>query len=307
MMREKREAGRETKRVQGFNILESECIWMKAGVINFRLCDQAYDCIHCAFDKAMTQALGKTKTQSLKVKQESWRAQMRRRHADQRECRHMLSGRVQYKLCPNDYRCHVCEFDQSLDDVELTQHLPLPSIHRVLGYQVADDCYYHRGHGWARVEYAGRVRIGLDDFAGRLVGPVDEYQLPSLGHKVKQANVCFSLAREGNTADLLSPLSGTVVAVNHEVLHRPLLPNRRPYSDGWLLVVEPERLKTNLKNLFFGKETDGWMENEVGRLHNLVMAEHGAMAATGGEPVDDVYGNAKEIGWKRLVSEFLLT
>ncbi len=42
-MSEKRKAVRKTKSVQGFNILEQECIWMKAGVINFKLCDQAYD------------------------------------------------------------------------------------------------------------------------------------------------------------------------------------------------------------------------------------------------------------------------
>ncbi len=214
---------------------------------------------------------------------------------------------MEFKLCAKDYRCHVCEFDQSLDDVELAHHLAPPAIHKVLGYRVAGNYYYHPGHGWARVEYAGRVRLGLDDFATRLVGPVDEYQLPSLGRKVKQTEICLSLAREGNTADVLSPVSGTVVAVNQEVLHRPRLTNLRPYSDGWLLVVEPDKLKTNLKNLLFGAETGGWMEKEVARLHGLVMAEHGAMAATGGEPVDDVFGNAREIGWKRLVSEFLLT
>jgi hypothetical protein len=37
------------------------------------------------------------------------------------------------------------------------------------------------------------------------------------------------------------------------------------------------------------------------------MAEHGPMAATGGAPVDDVFGNVPEIGWKKLVNEFLLT
>jgi glycine cleavage system H lipoate-binding protein len=306
-MAEKRKSTRDAKSVQGFSILENECIWMKAGVINFRLCDQAYDCIHCAFDKAMTRALGKGKTGEAGVQQESWRAKMRQRHADQRECRHMLSGRVAYKMCVKDYRCDTCEFDQSLDDVELTYHLATPALHRVGGYQVAKNYYYHRGHGWARVEYAGRVRVGLDDFAARLVGPVDEYRLPTLGRKVKQTEVCFALAREGNTANVLSPISGTVVAVNHEVLHRPRLTNTRPYSDGWLLVVEPEKLKPNLKNLFFGKETDGWVEHEVARLHDLVMAEHGPMASTGGEPVDDLYGNAREIGWERLVHEFLLT
>ena len=288
---------KKAKKVQGFNILEDECIWMKAGVINFRLCDNAFDCTNCPFDTAMTRALEKTGPLVKQKDQESWRDRMRLRYGDERECRHMLSGRVQYKICTNDFRCDVCEFDQSLDEAELHEHLGKPAIHRVLGYQVPDNYYYHRGHGWARVEYGGRVRLGLDDFSLKLVGPVDEYRLPSLGKKVGQSDIGLSLARESNEAEVLSPVTGTVVAVN-----------KRPYTEGWLIVVEPERLKGNLKNLLFAKkEVDGWMEHEVQKLHNLVMAEHGPLAATGGEPIDDIYGNAPEIGWKKLVHEFLLT
>ncbi|MGD8693127.1 MAG: glycine cleavage system protein H, partial [Syntrophobacterales bacterium] len=221
---------------------------------------------------------------------------------------HMLSGRVHYKICTNDFRCDACEYDQSLDEAELHQHLGRPAVHKVLGYQLPDNYYYHRGHGWARVEYGGRVRVGLDDFSLKLVGPVDEYRLPSLGQKVGQSDIGLRLARESNEAEVLSPLTGTIVAVNHKVLRKPQLSNKRPYTEGWLMVVEPERLKGNLKNLLFAKkEVDGWMEHEVQRLHDMVMAEHGPMAATGGAPVDDVFGNAPEIGWKKLVNEFLLT
>ena len=298
----------KTKKVQGFNILEDECIWMKAGVINFRLCDNAFDCTNCPFDTAMTRALEKTGPHVKEKVQESWRDRMRLKYGDERECRHMLSGRVNYKICSNDFRCDVCEFDQSLDEAELHTHLGKPAVHQVMGYQVPDNYYYHRGHGWARVEYGGRVRLGLDDFGLKLVGPVDEYLLPSLGQKVEQSDVGFRLARESNEAEVLSPITGTIVAVNHKVLRKPQLSNQRPYTEGWLVVVEPKRLKGNLKNLLFAKkEVDGWMEHEVQRMHDLVMAEHGPMAATGGAPVDDVFGNAPEIGWKKLMSEFFLT
>jgi hypothetical protein len=35
---------------------ERECLWMKAKVVNFKLCDQDYDCAKCLFDKAMKVA-----------------------------------------------------------------------------------------------------------------------------------------------------------------------------------------------------------------------------------------------------------
>jgi hypothetical protein len=42
--------------VVGFNILEEECIWAKAGIISFKRCNNAFDCNSCQFDKAMFAA-----------------------------------------------------------------------------------------------------------------------------------------------------------------------------------------------------------------------------------------------------------
>ena len=46
------------KRLIGFQVVENECIWMKAGVVNFRICDNAYDCNSCPFDKGIRRAMG---------------------------------------------------------------------------------------------------------------------------------------------------------------------------------------------------------------------------------------------------------
>ena len=35
---------------------EKECVWMRARVVNFKLCDRDYDCSECHFDKAMKSA-----------------------------------------------------------------------------------------------------------------------------------------------------------------------------------------------------------------------------------------------------------
>ena len=46
------------KKAPGLNLLENRCIWMRAGVINFRICDGENDCHHCPFDQAMRGAMG---------------------------------------------------------------------------------------------------------------------------------------------------------------------------------------------------------------------------------------------------------
>ena len=39
-------------------IIESKkrCIWMDAGVVQFKLCDKDFDCQSCEFDRAMTES-----------------------------------------------------------------------------------------------------------------------------------------------------------------------------------------------------------------------------------------------------------
>ena len=42
----------------------------------------------------------------------------------------------------------------------------------VFGFQVPADTYYlHRGHAWARLEGEDQVRVGLDDFSQKILGP----------------------------------------------------------------------------------------------------------------------------------------
>jgi glycine cleavage system H protein len=39
--------------------------------------------------------------------------------------------------------------------------------------------------------------------------------------------------------ELLSPLSGEVVAVNEALFNPPELVNRDPYDEGWLVLIRP--------------------------------------------------------------------
>jgi len=282
---------------------ENQCIWMKAGVVNFKLCDNAYDCLTCPFDKAMSRAV---KKESAKII--SWREAMREQPYAKRECRHMLTGRVEHRYCSNAYRCDVCEFDQALDESDLNAAPTASSTRNVSGFKMADGYHYHRGHSWARVEHGGFVRIGIDDFTLKLLGAPNEVRLPRLGSPVEQTEVGWSIEREHKTAEMLAPLNGVVVATNHKVLRHPEMSKNDPYGKGWLLVVEPKNLKQNLKNLLFEREASVWLGDEARRLENIMMESYGmSMAATGGEIVDDIYGNLPDMKWERLVHEFLLT
>lgn len=290
------------KKIVGFQVRENECIWMKAGIVNFRICDNAYDCNTCRFDDAMQKAM---KSKGGKA---CWPDELKRQHAgDARPCRHVLTGRVEPpKICPNNYECSHCGFDQWLEETDIAM-ANRPVLREVSGYRVAEDHYYHMGHGWARVEHGGYVRVGFDDFAMKTFGTAHFVDLPEIGQDLDQNRPGWAFGRDNLRAEVMSPVSGTVLAVNHKVADCPEIIHDSPYDGGWLFLVAPSALKKNLKKLYFGAETSGWIEGETRKLMRLMGPEYEQLAATGGRPLEDFYGNHPEIGWDTLVRSFFRT
>jgi glycine cleavage system H lipoate-binding protein len=309
-MKEREEKSQENvkKTVKGFQVLEEECIWMKAGVVNFRLCDNAYDCYSCPFDKGMKKAM-KTEAPSKEKQETSWVEHLKWNYADaSRPCRHALTGRVTApKVCTKNYECYHCAYDQMLDEADLLEPLQAPKLNQASGYRMAQDYYYHMGHCWARFEHSGRVMIGFDDFLVKVFGAPQSVMLPYLGAKLAQNQVGWSFERGEHKAAILSPVSGTVLAVNQRAKEHPEISQEDPYHEGWLMVVEPKMPKRDLKRLYFGNESIRWMEHESKKLLSLIGPEYERLAATGAEAMHDLYGQFPDLGWDRLAKTFLHT
>ncbi|MBM3301544.1 MAG: glycine cleavage system protein H [Deltaproteobacteria bacterium] len=289
-------------KITGFNFSQKECVWMRAKVVPTKYCDNVFDCTTCAFDKGMAKKMAREDPDV------GWSTRMFELPGEDQRCRHALTGRApQNKLCARNFECSACPYDQMLDDMIQVDHTLFgpPQYLNAHGYLVPRDYYIHKGHGWARIEYGGRVRIGLDDFGNRLVGPVDKMRLPSLGTRFKIGEESFILDREAHEVGVRVPVSGAVTAVNQKLLDYPKCTNQDPYSAGWVLLIDPMELRSDLKDLNFGVDSVKFIEAEAERLLSMITDDPAAAAATGGEPITDVYGAFKDIGWERLVKSFI--
>lgn len=292
-----------------FNMTDDQCIWAKAGVVSPRPCHNAFDCTSCSFDRRMQREIQRSRSEDPEARSMiSWRDP---RHYEEgmekRMCRHMLSGYVPVKYCAHNFNCADCAYDQQVEAENLLSG-DEPRVSLVAGYANAQDYYYHRGHCWARVEYGGRVRIGIDDFALCLLGPLEGLELPALAQALSQSEPSVTLHRGEHSARLLCPVSGVVVAVNPDLSLRPTLANDSPFGGGWLALVEPNSLTKELKNLLFGAQGRAWLESEAERLTALVSRRSDyKLAATGGPAVRDIYGTVPGLDWDELTHEFLLT
>ncbi len=287
-------------------IIESKkrCIWMDAGVVQFKLCDKDFDCQSCQFDRAMTESANRHLPQqqagkpvARKLKKGLWESKMWQRFGERRKCPLMKSN-----------LCHQCSFDELLDEqFDFFLAPGKPRIHEVFGIQVPTSSFLHRGHTWVALETADRVRLGLDDFSQKVLGPASKINLPKIGQQIKANKPFLALERQGEQAKVLAPLDGIIEAVNPKVQERPQAAHDDPYGEGWLFIVTPSNLKGNLEEMVFGQCNIAWTESEINRLLGMLQSGAGAVLPSGGTLMDDVYGNNPQLGWERLVHEFLHT
>jgi hypothetical protein len=111
----------------------------------------------------------------------------------------------------------------------------------------------------------------------------------------------------GKSVDMLSPVDGTVVAVNEHVAGAPETSGGDPYGEGWLLKVRAPRLGVNLKHLLSGSLAKHWMEDVCDSLRSRMSPGLGQVIQDGGLPVEGMARSLDREGWDAVAKEFLLT
>ena len=180
----------------------------------------------------------------------------------------------------------------------------LPSI--VGGFQVPENLRYHPGHTWALSESPNLVRVGVDDFATKLMGKIERMALPQRGQWVRQGQKLLSFFRDGQAVEMVSPIEGTVAEINEVAVRDPEAARKDPYGEGWLLTVQSPDAKTNFRNLLGGPMARTWMEEAAQRLRVRMPVFAGALAQDGGLAVDDLTAHMPDQDWAALAKEFFL-
>jgi glycine cleavage system H lipoate-binding protein len=291
---------------------ERKCIWMEAGVMSFKLCTNRFQCTSCEFDQAMSGRVKKDGDQQVaktamtrKREINEWMEEFRHLPADQRKCRYMLMGEVSYKICPNSFRCGECSFDQMMQDrVQPVAAHNMETYPRVTGFYLPEHLHYFRNHTWLYLERMGGVRIGLDDFARRLIGrQINRIALPAVGKSVDFEEQAWTIHHDFGELDFLSPIEGVVASVNHKLLDTPHLVSEQPYTDGWLITIDPTNIRKGLKNLLKDEEARAWTNEEGELLKQAVLADAGAAMQDGGVLSSDFSRHLPREQWVKLVKK----
>ena len=174
-------------------------------------------------------------------------------------------------------------------------------------FSLPEGFLLHRGHTWALPLENKIVKIGMDDFAHRLIGQPSAFRLPEPGHRLEQGQKGWQVQVNGDTLDLLSPVHGEVVEVNEKAVLAPTLASEDPYGQGWLMKVRVPCDRAAMKNLLPRRLANAWIDESIAELGNLVDGQLGPVLQDGGVPVN---GFARELAggrWPEIAARLLLT
>jgi glycine cleavage system H protein len=99
-----------------------------------------------------------------------------------------------------------------------------------------DDLRYHPEHDWARIE-GGEATLGITWFAADALGDLVHFEPPEDGATISKDQAYGEVESVKAVSDVIAPLSGEVVAVNHAVVDAPETVNEDPYGAGWLVRI----------------------------------------------------------------------
>lgn len=100
------------------------------------------------------------------------------------------------------------------------------------------NVYYTEEHEWIEVLKDDKVRIGITEFAQEELGDIVYVELPEVGDEFDDGEEFGSVESVKSVSAIMTPLAGTVTAVNEALEDEPELVNDDAMGEGWLIELE---------------------------------------------------------------------
>lgn len=204
-------------------------------------------------------------------------------------------------------KCLIKRQDRIQKQLKPRVHIAhIPEIEKVgkSEFAIPGGVFISEGHCWVSVNQDGSVKIGIDDFAKKLIGKIDGIEFPNLGMNITKGQPLFSLKQSKKSIQFLSPVSGLVKSVNHDLAENLDALDFTPYDKNWICVVDADKLDTELQELKIGKSAVSFYQEEIEKY----MSKINEILKKEGETKKEIYWGQleklEEKNWYLITSEF---
>ncbi|MBE0558553.1 MAG: histidine kinase, partial [Proteobacteria bacterium] len=155
----------------------------------------------------------------------------------------------------------------------------------------------------------GTVTIGIDDFAKKLIGRIDDVELPNLGMMVKRGQPLFSVRQGQRAIPFRSPVSGKVIGINSRLREHIETLDITPYERNWVCAVDADELDAEIQDLRIGKAAVSFYQEEISAFRESIRkAVRGGNGSSEEKLTNDLYVGILEHlddrEWGKIVKKF---
>jgi glycine cleavage system H protein len=99
------------------------------------------------------------------------------------------------------------------------------------------DLLYTKDHEWLRVE-GNMGYVGVTDFAQGELGDIVFVEIETVGETLKTEEVFGTIEAVKTVSDMFMPVSGEILEVNPAIEESPVVVNKDPYGNGWMIKIK---------------------------------------------------------------------
>ncbi|MGB9736594.1 MAG: glycine cleavage system protein H [bacterium] len=184
-------------------------------------------------------------------------------------------------------------------------------------FKVPKNTFFYPGHTWVKILENGEVRVGIDDFVRKVVGEIEEIEVPEEGRLLKQGEKAFTIKVGNKAISFRAPVDGKITRINTFILTNPKEVTKSVYNSGWIMSIKPTNLATNLKVMKIAEDAVEWLKAEIRRFREFAFGENlhyvkdelqyevGQTSQDGGCLTEGMLGRMDEKAIKYFEEEFL--
>jgi glycine cleavage system H protein len=215
--------------------------------------------------------------------------------AAQNRCIWMTAGVISFKLCPLDYDCEHCDFDEAMRSQVRSKHRrskvkrdrsrvsagqesprasnvdsKKPLFFTFSAGEVDKGLYLDPTHLWLRRVEGQTWKVGIDKLLAYVLPPAEEMELYGLDTKLLENQLFGKVHTQAGTVPLAAPLSGRLVERNPRLSGHPELVQQDPHGEGWLIMIASSRDDSDLKKYYTGASSRRFLGEEAQHLRFLL-------------------------------------
>jgi len=160
------------------------------------------------------------------------------------------------------------------------------------------------GHCWVSLAEDGTAKIGLDDFAKKLLGSVDSVNFPSVGVNVTAGQPLFRVNQGHRKMQFNAPLSGKVVEINENLRKDFSRLEQKSYGQNWICVIEGNNLDAELPRLKIGKSAVTFFQEDLDRFQTFLQKAKGHEVSDPESLFIGVIEKLDDARWETAMKEF---